>query len=69
MSKSPRRLLRRAADALNDLQRVIVEHPDAAAELTRTLGVAENARLMSAIEVVQRSAAQLEGGPRELGAD
>lgn len=39
VSKSPRRLLRRAADALQELAEVRARHPEVAADLSSRLGV------------------------------
>ncbi|MBX9854972.1 MAG: hypothetical protein K2Y26_05585 [Gemmatimonadaceae bacterium] len=56
MSKSPRRLLRRAADALRELEDVRARHPEAEAELEAALGREGLAELDAAVAVVRAAA-------------
>ena len=56
MSKSPKRLLRRAADALAELSEVRARYPETEAELEVALG-AEGVRALDAASAVVREAA------------
>lgn len=60
VSRSPRRLLRRAADALRELEGVLTDHPAAKAELTEQLGQDGLRRLEEAAEVIAGAAERLE---------
>jgi hypothetical protein len=61
MSRSPRRLLRRAADALRDLGAVLADHPSAKAELEAQLGPDGYRQLEAAAGVVTGAAERLKG--------
>lgn len=60
MSRSPRRNLRLALDALDDLAAVCEQHPDAKAEVLAALGETGFEELMLAHASVRRLAAMLE---------
>lgn len=61
VSRSPRRLLRRAADALASLEDVAARYADARAELERGLTVDGVAELARAAKMVRQAADTLDG--------
>lgn len=63
MSRSPRRLLRRAADALSELESVLLQHPDAREELERIVGLDGVERLARATVLVREQAALVDEQP------
>ncbi len=69
MSRSPRRLLRRAADALSELESVFLQHPDARADLERIVGRDGLERLAGATQLVREQAARVDGQPAESQGD
>lgn len=63
MSRSPRRLLRRASEALDALRDVQTRYPDARAELDAALGTDGTARLAEAAAVIRAAADALQALP------
>lgn len=62
MSKSARRLLRRAADALAELEEIRQKYPDVEREVTAMLGAEGVARIEAAAAVVRAAAERAEVG-------
>lgn len=62
MSSSPRKLLRRALDALRQIQETTDRYPDARRELEATLGSDGLAELDRARAILARTAERLEEG-------
>jgi hypothetical protein len=60
MSRSPRRLLRRAADALTELEQVLVAHPGARHELDAELGGDLARSVAECTAILVRAAERLE---------
>lgn len=60
MSGSPRKLLRRALDALQQVEEVAARYPEARAELATTLGPDRMARLLEARRSVEAALTALE---------
>ena len=60
MSRSPRKNLRTAAQALRAFREVCDRHPEAADEVQKALGTAKMAKLYAAIPVVETAADTLD---------
>ena len=60
MSRSPRRNLRMAADALADLAEVCARYPEARAELVAAIGEDLMREIEAARAAIERAAAQLD---------